>query len=430
MRNLKLELFNYKKTLNLDQEDIMKIIEAHLNVYDQTSEKQVVRSLNEKLDIYKYDDTVNTLLENVNAEINENDLTYALRDLYMQVEKADQGGMIYRHPMKVILDILNEGSDQEKTARILNELALYDFVPPIKKFLLRFTENPIDRANMTSDGGKAEKVFTIVEKVDSGHLAFVNDKWFFIGESSIEPATLDKWFTNTDKLRQMNRLQQAVQLSEIEDDELNFKIDEHLILGISTKDGSISLNGEKANKETTLENVFNSPIIPFMKKDYYPIISETVNNIDKFVDLDIALKVYNVTNPFLESFVFNYNEKMYTYSVDRRYGNSFFEYSSAVELVNEMQNDLGYDLTYFFKNKFDDEVITKKNLEDREKIVVEKLGEVNYNIDRLNVADFMKNDQMAAAKEMLVNEKQKLENELTSIKRLISGKDKERVLNS
>jgi hypothetical protein len=42
----------------------------------------------------------------------------------------------------------------------------------------------------------------------------------------------------------------------------------------------------------------------------------------------------------------------------------------------------------------------------------------------------MKNDQMAAAKEMLVNEKQKLENELTSIKRLISGKDKERVLNS
>jgi hypothetical protein len=281
---------------------------------------------------------------------------------------------------------------------------------------------------MTSDGGKADQVFSVVERIEDGHLAYVEDKWFIISESSIEPTTLDKWFNDSNKLKQMLRLQQAINLGDFENGILNFKIDENLHIGVNVENGELLLNGEKTNKETTLENVFNSPIVPFTKKDFYPIISETINNIDKFVDLDIALKIYNVTNPFLESIVFNYKDKIYTYNVDRRYGNSFYEYQSAVELVNEMQSELGYDLTYFFKNKFDNEILVKKDLENKEKVIMEALKEVEYNIDRLNVSGMLELDEIATAKTELVNEKKKLENQLQSIKKLMNKSDKEKIV--
>jgi len=428
MKNIKLELFNFKKSLNMDQEDIYRIVDSHLNIYDKVSEKQLYESLSTKLDIYKYDSGVKKLLENIETELKENNLLYALKDLYKKVEKLDEGGMVYRHPMKVIMDIINESDDKDRTVKILNELSLYDFVPPIKKFLLQFTKSPLERANMTSDGGKADPVFSVVERIEDGHLAYVEDKWFIISESTIEPTTLDKWFNDSNKLKQMLRLQQAINLGEFENGILNFKIDENLHIGVNVENGELLLNGEKTNKETTLENIFNSPIIPFMKKDFYPIISETVNNIDKFVDLDIALKVYNVTNPFLESIVFNYKDKIYTYNVDRRYGNSFYEYQSAVELVNEMQSELGYDLTYFFKNKFDEEVLVKKDLENKEKVILEALKEVEYNIDRLNVSGMLELDEIATAKTELVNEKKKLENQLQSIKKLMNKSNKEKIV--
>lgn len=428
MKNMKLELFNFKKTLNMDQEDIYRIVDAHINISDQVSEKNLFESLNQKLDIYKYDSSVKGLLEGLSNELQEHDLVYVLRDLFKQVEKMDEGGMIYRQPMKVIMDIINEADDTERKARILNELALYDFVLPIKKFMLNFTENPMKRANMSSEGGKAENVFAIVERVESGHLAYVHDKWFMISEKSIEPTTLDKWFTDTNKLRQMVRLQTACKLADIDENAINFKVDENLTIGVNINDGSLLLNGEKTNKETTLENVFNSPVVPFMKRDFYPVISETVNNVDKFVDLDIAVKIYNVTNPFLEAFAFNYKDKIYTYSVDRRYGNSFYEFNSAVELVSEMQSELGYDLTYFFKNKFEDEVITRKNLEDREQVIIENMKEVEFNIDRLNVSGMIEKPTIAEAKGELVNEQNKLEKELETVKKLLNVSEKERVL--
>ena len=69
MKNLKVELFNYKKSLTLEQEDISRILEAHLNVYDQLSEVQIVESLKQKLEIYTYDKSVKGLLESVSAEL-------------------------------------------------------------------------------------------------------------------------------------------------------------------------------------------------------------------------------------------------------------------------------------------------------------------------------------------------------------------------
>ena len=40
MKNLKLELFNFKKSLNFDQSDIENIIEGHLNGYVEFGEKE------------------------------------------------------------------------------------------------------------------------------------------------------------------------------------------------------------------------------------------------------------------------------------------------------------------------------------------------------------------------------------------------------
>lgn len=425
MKNLKVELFNFKKSLTIEQEEVSRILEAHLNVYDQLSEIQIVESLKQKLEIYRYDKAVTSLLENTQAEISENSLVYDLRDLYKRVQSINQGE-VYRHPMKVIADIMNEQSEPEMIARILNELAIYDFVPPIKKFLLRYTADPLQRANLTSEGGKAEKIFTIVEQIEAGHLTFIKDKWFLITEAAIEPTTTDKWFNETDKLRSLNLLAKAVELAEINDKSITFSIDENLSLGLDTKDGSVILNGEKTAKETTIDNVFSSPIVPFMKRDFYPVLVEASKNLDKFVDLDIAMKIVNVTNPFLESFVFNYKDNMYAYNVDRRYGSTFYQYSSAVELVNEVKHELGFDLTYFFKNKFDSEVIVKRNLEDREKSVLENLSELDFNINRLNIPMLLENDQIQAAKTELVNEKKKFKQELLSIRELRTKASKEK----
>lgn len=426
MKNLKVELFNYKKSLTLEQEDISRILEAHLNVYDQLSEVQLVDSLKQKLEIYTYDKSVKGLLEQVAAEVSENSLVYELRDLFKRVQSMNQGE-VYRHPMKVINDIMNEQSESEMVARILNELSIYDFVPPIKRFLLKYTADPIQRANLTSEGGKAEKVYTIVEQVEAGHLAFIRDKWFMITESEIEPTTLDKWFNDVEKLRSMNLLQRASELADINGDVVTFQVDENLTIGVDTKDGSVIINGEKANKETTLDNVFGSPIVPFMKRDFYPVIAEAAKHIEKFVDLDIAMKIVNVTNPFMESYVFNYKDCMYAYNIDRRYGNSFYQYESAIELVNEVKNELGFDLTYFFKNKFNSEVIVKRNLEDREKSILEQLTEINFNIDRLNVPMLLENEQIQIAKTDLVTEKEKLEKELLTVRDLRTNPEKLKV---
>jgi hypothetical protein len=47
-------------------------------------------------------------------------------------------------------------------------------------------------------------------------------------------------------------------------------------------------------------------------------------------------------------FAFNYKKQLLFIEFER-YGNSFFKYESALELVNEVRNELNYDLTYFMK---------------------------------------------------------------------------------
>ena len=94
-------------------------------------------------------------------------------------------------------------------------------------------------------------------------------------------------------------------------------------------------------------------------------------------------KVTNLINPTLEVFAFNYKNNTFVYRCDERYGNSFFKYESALELVNEVRNEMNYDLTFFFENKLSKELIVKRKLEDKEREITLKLEDVEFNISKV-----------------------------------------------
>ena len=83
MKNLKLELFNFKKDLSFEQEEISVIIEGHLNATNQYSEKTIITSLNEKLKPYTYDKSVKSLLEDLNNDMAQFELLYELKNLLL-----------------------------------------------------------------------------------------------------------------------------------------------------------------------------------------------------------------------------------------------------------------------------------------------------------------------------------------------------------
>ncbi len=424
--NIILELFNYKKGLSLEQEDIERQVSYHMGLLNadetgkQYSQKDIVRSLSERLKNYTYDNTVKSLLENLQGLLKNDEMFYELEDLYRTLENANQG-MVYRHVMKIVLDIINESNTRSQQIKILNELAIHDWIPAVKNFVFKYTTNPKDRQNITSNGGKADSVYSIVEKVntetESGFLTYVGDKWFFLSENKVDVKNPSDFFNDREKLMSLNNLQKALQIGYIEDKKINFSIDEDLTLSISFSNGDIFINNEKSDKSATLESIFDSPLVPFMRRDLYQVVAETVKNLDKFVDLDVVQKITNITNPFLECFAFNYKDKMYLYSKDTRYGNHFYEYDSATMLCNEMNNQLGYDLSQFLKNKFSKEVIIKKDLESKEQFIADKLADINENIEKLKVCGLLEiNEEITTAYNVLVLEKEELEKELNNVK--------------
>jgi hypothetical protein len=427
---LLLEMFNFKKGLTLEQEEIERVVSFHLDLFRcddlgrTVSQKAIVESLNEKLNKFSYDNSVGTILENVNGMIKGEELFYDLEDLYRTIENSNQGE-IYRHAMQIVLDIINEGSERDKQVKILNELALYNYIPAVKKFLWKYTTNPQERANLTSDGGKVSAVYSVVEKTENGFLTFIGDKWFMLSESEIEPSTPSNHMNEVEKLNRMNLLEKALRLGYIDGDRISFEVEDGLTLGLSFADGSIYLNEEKCDKATTLESIFESPIVPFMRRDLYPVILETANNLDKFVELDIVQKVTNITNPFLECFAFNYKQDMYVYSMDKRYGNSFYKYESATMLVNEMNNQLGFDLSDFFKNKFSAEIQSKKELENKEKLVLTKISEINEGLNKLEMCGLLETSEVInEAYNELKSQKAELEVSLTKIKGKLANDNK------
>ena len=419
MKNLKLELFNFKKSLSFEQSDVEYVIEGHLNSTNELSEKQVILSLNERLKPFTYDKQVKAFLESLNDDIKNYELLYELKSLYNVLNSRNQGEL-YRQPINVLLQTINLETDQDRMSKILNELAIYDWVPEIKLFVHNLSKSPEQRTNLLS-GGKGESVYTIVEQVEEGHLAFVNDSWFILSENSIEKTLLENNIKDEERLRTLRTLQTAMQFCTINESRIDFRISEYLTVGLSVSSkGGIFINEDELNEETTLESLFSSPVVPIVNKNFYPLLVEVSKNIDSFVELDVVKRVSNLINPTLEVFAFNYKNNTFIYRCDERYGNSFFKYESAIELVNEVRNELNYDLTYFFENKLSKELITKRKLEDKEREITLKLEDVQFNISKIKGSVKMIGDT-EVLKEALSNLKKREDNlslELQAIKEL------------
>jgi len=419
MKNLKLELFNFKKDLSFEQEEIFVIVESHMNACNQNSEKTIITSLNERLKPYTYDMSVKALLENLNDDMANYELLYELKNLYSVLNSKNQGEL-YRQPINVLLQTINLETDQDRMSKVLNELAIYDWVPEIKLFVHNLTTSPEKRTNLLS-GGNAESIFTIVEQVEEGHIALVRDSWFLLTENNIEKTLLENHVKDIDALQSLRTLETAMKFASVTENRINFRISEYMTIGLGVgKKGGLFINDDELNEETTLESLFNSPIVPIVNKNFYPVLLETSKNLDKFVELDVVKRVNNLVNPYLEVFAFNYKNTTFVYRCDERYGNSFFKYESALELVNEVRNELNYDLTYFFENKLSKELIVKRKLEDKEREISMKLEDINFNIEKIKGSIQMigESETLTTALSNLEKRKGNLDTDLLAVKEL------------
>jgi len=418
MKNLKLELFNFKKSLTFEQSDVAYVVEGHLNNYTEFAEKQMIQSLNERLKPYTYDKQVKSFLESLNGDMAQFELLYELKSLYNVLNSKNQGEL-YRQPLNVLLQTINLETDQDRLSKVLNELAVYDWVPEIKLFVHNLTKSPEKRQNLLN-GGKAESVYTIVEQVEDGHIAFIKDSWFLLSENTIDKTLLENHVKDEERFRTLRTLQTALQFCSINESRIDFRISEYLTVGLGVSKKGLFINEDELNEESTLESIFQSPVIPIVNKNFYPLIVEVSKNMDSFVELDVVKRVSNLINPTLELFAFNYKNSLFVYRCDERYGYSFFKYDSALELVNEVRNELNFDLTYFYENKLNKEVVTKKKLEDKEREITLKLEDVKFNIGKVK-ASLQMLGETKVLKEALVNLEKRaksLDGELTAVKEL------------
>lgn len=422
MKNLKYDLFNFKKDLPIEDFELNVLVERYIGNYDLYSEKELVGSLKEDLAPYGWDVKVKKLVEGLEEEIKSEPLNYNLKDLYKKVERKNYGQM-YRPALSSILNIINMSDNDTKMTSIVNELVIHDWIPEVKMFLSGYMNNPIQRQNLVNSG-KASKVFTLVEKTETGNLVFMKDRWFIINEDEVKQTLLEDHVKDIEKVRELRILEKVMTIGDIQDDLISFRLDENLVLSISTKnDKEVFLNEEKLDKETSLENLFDSKIIPWMKKDYYVLSSTAAQNIDKFVDLDIAMKVENKLHPHLECFVLNYKDKMYVYNNDTRTGSALYEYNSANDLINDIQRELDYDLTKFLENKVSKEVKHLRTLEDKEMEIKEAIKEVDGGLALLKEHDELVNEDenlKKAFEDLLVSKHELYEN----LKQIKEDKDK------
>jgi hypothetical protein len=346
------------------------------------------------------------------------ELLYELKNLYNVINSKNQGEL-YRQPLNVLLQTINLDTDQDRMSKVLNELAIYDWVPEIKLFVHNLTKSPEKKQNLLS-GGKADSVYTIVEQVESGHLAFVKDSWFLLTDNTIDKTLLENHVKDEDRLRTLRTLQTALQYCSVNESRIDFRISEYLTVGLGVSKKGLFINEDELNQESTLESIFQSPVIPIVNKNFYPLIQEVAKNIDSFVELDVVRRVSNLVNPTLEVFAFNYKNNLFIYRCDERYGYSFFKYESALELVNEVRNELNFDLTYSYENKLNKEVVTKKKLEDKEREITLKLEDVKFNVSKVK-ASLQMLGETKVLKEALVNLQKRekvLDTELQAIKEL------------
>lgn len=427
MKNWKFDLFNFKQNLTLDQLEISSVVEGHLKRFDVFSERELTHSLKETLSGFAYDNDVKGLFESMEEELEARPLLYDLKDLYKKVERKNFG-MLYREALSKILDVINKDDDESRMESIVNELALYDWVPEVKMFVVNLTTDPREVQNMTSNGSKSQDVYTVVTETKDGHVAFVGDRWFLLTDDSVKECVLSD-HVEGDDLKTLYTIEKAMVLADFNGEKIDFRVDENLTVSVGVN-GKIYLNGEEADKQTTLEDLFNSPLIPMMKKSYYDVVKTVTENLDKIVELDVVQEVNNLTKALTELFVFNYKDKLYLYNVDKRTGSSFFEYESVTQLIEDVQREMGYDVSRFVENKLSKELKQYRKLEDKEMEIETKVKEVQESLEALEADQELLTestelkgafDNLVLYKKQLMGNLEKIKNEKVSERKKLNG---------
>ncbi len=401
MKSLTLNLFEFRKELTHDQMDVANIVSEHIEFCKEYSEKEVTYSLNKKLEGYTYFDNVKSLLSNLETEIKENKLYFELKDLYAKIARRENR-FLYEIALNVLQECINQPSDEDRKIKVVETLTMYEWIPEVQLFLYEMASTPQEKMSISSKGGKIDDVYSLVLQVQEGYLARVHDAWFLMSENGIKGVLLETYVKDDVQLKKMRLLEQALQYGEFKGNSINFDLTENCIISINTNTGKLYLDSQETEKETTLESLFNSAIIPFGGRGMYPIIAETLDSIKKFVILDTVKKVSNIVNSAYECYVFNHQGNIYQYSVDKFAGSNTKEWPNAQSIIENVMHDLGVDITYFYENLLSEELKLKVELEKQEMKIQENLSNIETAILKI--------------KDQSIEDKALLEN--TSIKKM------------
>lgn len=410
MKSLKLQLFEFRKELSVEQTDVMNIITEHIELCQDYSEKEITNSLNKCLESFGYYDNVKSLLGTLDKEINENSLYFTLKDLYAKVARKENR-FLYEEALHTILNCINQPTDEDRKIKVVENLGMYEWISEVQMFLFEMASTPQEKMNLSSKGGKVEDVVSLALQVSEGYLVRVHDAWFLLADSGIKATLLENYVKNDVELKKLRLLEQALILATFKGKEIKFKLNENTELSINSDNGKIYLDGNECEAETTLETLFNSPVIPFEMKALYPILVETINNRKKFVTLDSVKKAYNITNMAYECFLFNYKNNIYQYRVDKFNGNSTMSYGNAQSVIENVIHELGVDVTFFYDNMLSEELKAKNELEKREIKIQEGLNNLETAILILK-----ENKETGAVYNNLLAKRHKLAEELKSVK--------------
>lgn len=417
MKSLKLKLFEYRQGLNIEQDKVAQIVTEHMNLCDSYSEKEIFGSLVKCLDTFKFYENVTPFLNEIDEELTTNSLLYNLKDLYAKVARKENQ-FLYESALHALIECINQTNDEDRKIKILNDLKLYEWIYEVKLFLSEVASTPQLKQNFLSKGGKIDDVFSIVLQIKEGLLTHVADKWFLLNDEGVFTTLLENHISDEIQLKKLRLLEEAVEMAEFSDERITFKIAEELVVSFDIKSKQIYLNESENDKGTTLETLFNSPIIPFMGKAYYPILNETFNNLDKFLNVDAVKHIYNLANTSFECYVFNYKGKISQYRVDHRMGSSFYAYENAMPLIENVMHELGADLTFFFEDLLSEEIKSRVKLENQEKQLLEKLTDIeNAIINIKNESQILKeNVAIQGVYNSLLSKKHKISEEIKVIK--------------
>lgn len=390
----KMPLFKFSRGLSMDQFEVARIIEQHFNVADEYSETEIVESLKHQLKPHTYDPKVVSLLENMEEEVTKYNILYSLKDLYRKLER-NNSGKLYTHPMKVVLECINMSTDDDRLQKIMLDLKNYEWIPEVKTFLFSLTKTPLERQNiLTNNGAQAHPVYSIVESCDQGDIVYLHNKWFLFNEKNEmkEVGSMLEQLVDPEQMYRMNLLKEMMNRADISDDKISFRLDDSLTIGIGIEDKGIYLNDELVEKETTLESIFESPLVHYMQKGMYPIVLETYNSIDKFHQMDNVTLITVHSRPDLYVYAVDLKENVYCYNCSRL-GQHLYGYTAVTELLEDVQSETGFNISYMFEDRLPDEIRNIRELEDQERMIQldirecqEAIEEIQHNINLMEVS--------------------------------------------